>query len=101
MDHRTAAGSLLTLDEVRHRLATVGAELVRLERDATVFARAFHIRVAQAVYETLLEEEAHLAALPTLNLDDALEIAVVTTTFEGQPWSAGGPTRRREILEGP
>lgn len=40
-------GSLFTLDEVRHRLAGLRAELERLELDPQVFARAFHTQVAR------------------------------------------------------
>ncbi len=101
MDIRMAAGPLLALHEVRQRLAALRAELNRLERDRTVFARAFHTQVAQAVYAALLVEEARLAALPLLDLtfDDSPEITLSSTALDVQPWSASGGARRREILD--
>jgi hypothetical protein len=101
MDVRTPVSPLLTLDEVRQRLVALRAELNRLERDQTVFARAFHSHVAQTVYAALIEDEARLSALPTLDLtlDDSPETTLSSTVFDVQPWSASGPARRREILD--
>jgi hypothetical protein len=89
-------GSLQTLAEVQQRLAALRVELQRLERDQAVFARAFHTYVAQAVYDTLVEDEARLAAEPTLELTwcDPPGRSVRSTDLDGRsnPAScAGGP----------
>jgi hypothetical protein len=101
MDVRTPISPLLTLDEVRQRLAALRVELNRLARDQTVFARAFHTQVAQTVYAALIEDEARLAEVETLDLalEDSPEITLSSPVCEGQPWSASGPARRCEILE--
>jgi len=107
MDSRTPAGSLLTLDEVRRRLAVLKAELTRLERDRDVFARAFHTQVAQIVYDALVEDEVRLCALPSLDL--TLDVAPVEVgapamtlspnAFGGERWSNSGRAERYEILD--
>jgi len=99
MDIRTPTSPLLTLDEVRQRLAALTVELNRLERDQTVFARAFHTQVAQTVYAALVEDEARLATVATLDLavDDSPEITL--SVIDVQQWSASGPAHRREILD--
>jgi hypothetical protein len=101
MDVRTPVGRLLTLDEIRQRLAALTAELKRLERDRTVFARAFHTHVAQAVYAALIEDEARLAALPSLELtlDEPAETTPSSSVVDEQSWSTSGPARRAEILD--
>ena len=101
MDVRMSVSPLLSAHEVRQRLAALMAELNRLERDQTVFARAFHTHVAQTVYAALIEDEARLAALPTLDLtlDDSPEITGSSTVVDVQSWSASGPACRREILD--
>jgi hypothetical protein len=58
------------LPAVRRRLVVLAAELARLERDPTVFARAFRTRAAQTAYEALLADLERLsAAAPTLELE--------------------------------
>jgi hypothetical protein len=101
MSDRTAIGSLLTLDEVRQRLAALRAELERLEHDQAVFARAFHTHVAETVYATLIEEEARLAALPTLDLTlgDAPGFTLTSTEFGVATYWPSGTSSRREILD--
>jgi hypothetical protein len=101
MDDRALACPLLSLDEVRQRLAALVAELNRLERDRTVFARAFHTYVAQTVHAALLEDEARLRTLPTLDLtvEDSTEIILSPTVFDPLPWTAAGSAPRLEILD--
>jgi hypothetical protein len=100
LDIRTPAGSLLTLAEVRQRLAALRAELNRLDRDPSVFARAFHTRVARAVLVALAEDEARLATLPPLDLaTDRIRGSISSIAFDVQSWSDSGPAGRREILD--
>lgn len=107
MDSRTPIGSLLTLDEVRGRLAALKAELTRLERDRDVFARAFHTQVAQTVYDALVEDEVRLCALPSLDLTldvapvmvDAPAMTLSRNIVGGQRWSNSGRSERYEILD--
>jgi hypothetical protein len=94
-------GSLQTLAEVQQRLAALRVELQRLERDEAVFARAFHTYVAQAVYDTLVEDEARLAAEPTLELTvcDLPAGAVRSIDLDSRSQPASGACGAWEILD--
>jgi hypothetical protein len=101
MDGRGLVGPLLTLDEVRQRLAALAAELKRLDHDQTMIARAFHIQVAQTVYDALLEDEVRLSALPTLDVTvgGSPKTTLSSTELDTLPWSATGPRGRFEVLD--
>jgi hypothetical protein len=101
MDIPAPGGPLLTLGEVRQRLAALRAELRQLDDDRRVFARAFHTRVARAVLVALAEDEARLAALPTpdLTFGDVAEGTQWSTPVEVELWSDSAPAGRREILD--
>ena len=101
MDGRGSVGSLLTVDEVRQRLVAMAAELNRLDRDQTMIARGFHTQVAQAVYAALLEDEARLSAVPTLDvtMEQPRDSTLSATAFDTPSWSAIRPARRFEILD--
>jgi len=100
MDVRTPATPLLTVWEVRRRLATLDAELTRLERDRDVVARAFHTHVARIAYAALLEAEARLGDLPTLDVTPEATVTFAPVLqVEAQPWIATTAARRREILD--
>jgi hypothetical protein len=57
------------LAAVQRRLGILAAELDRLDRDRTVFARAFRTLVAQAAYAALLDDAERLAAAMTFELE--------------------------------
>jgi hypothetical protein len=101
VESRPPACQLLTLAEVRQRLTAVRAELERLERDRSVFARAFHTQVAHAVHAALTEDETRLAALPPLELPlgDDPERSLRSTVLDVQPWSDLPPAGRCEVLD--
>jgi len=53
---------LLTSAFVQHRIRALAAELERLDRDPSIFARAFHTRATRTAYEALLAEARRTAA---------------------------------------
>ncbi len=57
------------LPAVRGRLDDLAAELRRLERDPTVFAKAFRTRVAELAYDALLAEAARLTSVTTIEME--------------------------------
>jgi hypothetical protein len=54
---------------VRRRMELMAEELTRLDRDKTIFARAFRTRVAQLAYDALLHDAERLAAVATLEME--------------------------------
>jgi hypothetical protein len=54
---------------IRRRLDVLASELVRLERDPTVFAKAFRTRAAQSAYDALLADATRLAAVATIEVE--------------------------------
>ncbi len=100
-DAGTPIDPLLTGDDVNQRLAALQAELDRLQGDPSVFARAFHTRVAQQARAALLDLQARLAELATLDLtpETSAQSACISTVFDDQPWSTHGTRGRREILD--
>jgi len=56
----------LALAFVQRRLDVLAAELDLLERDESIFARAFRYRAAQSAYEALLADASRLIASTTL-----------------------------------
>ncbi len=84
---RATAGlerDLMTLPAIRRRLDALTAELSRLERDRTVFARAFHTMVAQSAYAALVADQSRLSA----------------TAFAPQPVPAGAPRLGPDLVRG-
>jgi hypothetical protein len=63
-----AAYDPFALPAVHRRLALLAAELDRLDRDRTIFARAFRTRVAQIAYAALLEDAERLTAAMTFEV---------------------------------
>jgi hypothetical protein len=49
--------------KIQHRLATLAAEIQRLEDDSLVFAKAHRIHVAQSAYDAVLGEACRLAGV--------------------------------------
>jgi hypothetical protein len=61
-------GGLLSREAVQRRLAVLSEELVRLDEDRSVFARAFRTYVVQDAYRALLADASRLARVQTLDL---------------------------------
>ncbi len=51
---------VFALPLVRRRLDAIADELVRLEHDPDIFAKAFHTHVAEAAFQALLAEESRI-----------------------------------------
>lgn len=91
---------LLTLDEVRRRMAALDAELVRLARDPDVAARAFHTQVAELALTALRADEVRLLAIPILDVTPVPAVAFAPEVrAEDGAWVATTATRRWEILD--
>lgn len=60
---------LFSLAFVQRRIRSLADELDRLDRDRTIFARAFRTHVAQDAYRHLLDDASRLATARTLDLD--------------------------------
>ncbi len=81
-------GGLLSREAVQRRLAALSEELVRLDEDRSIFARAFRTYVVQDAYRALLADASRLAKVQTLDLGGV-------TVDEGTPAARG----RAEVLE--
>ncbi|MBI4942140.1 MAG: hypothetical protein HY830_15450 [Actinobacteria bacterium] len=81
-------GGLLSREAVQRRLAALSEELVRLDEDRSIFARAFRTYVVQDAYRALLADASRLAKVQTLDLGGV-------TVDEGAPAARG----RAEVLE--
>ena len=88
---------LLTMDEVRRRMASLSAEMTRLDRDPRIIARGFHSLVAQAAYAALLADEARLRELPPP--EDLTPDATTRVEIQFDDSNSAAGARKREILE--
>jgi hypothetical protein len=77
---------LFSLPFVRHRLDVLAAELEQLERDESIFARAFRYRVAQSAYAALLVDASRLANASLLAVGLSLEVG----SIEIEAWESRG-----------
>jgi hypothetical protein len=77
---------LFSLPFVRHRLDVLAAELEQLERDESIFARAFRYRVAQSAYAALLVDAARLANASLL----AVGLSLDAGSIQIEAWESRG-----------
>ena len=82
------------LSNVHHRMDVLAAELERLERDHSVFARAFRTHVAKSAYAALLADAARLAEVSRLAQASRAD---TTMTIEMELPSSSSPVR--EVLD--
>ena len=61
-------GGLLSREAVQRRLVVLSEELVRLDEDRSIFARAFRTYVVQDAYRALQTDASRLASVQTLDL---------------------------------
>jgi hypothetical protein len=85
---------IFTLPFVRRRMDVLADELERLERDPSVFARAFRTIVARAALEALSADASRLAAVASLDLDRHLDLDLDLDRDLDE-----ARTPRREVLE--
>ena len=77
---------LFSLSFVRQRLDVLAAELEQLERDESIFARAFRYRVAQSAYADLLVDASRLANASLLAVGLQLDVG----SIEMEVWESRG-----------
>lgn len=84
----TVEWGFFTRPFLRRRLDALAEELERLDRDPTIFAKAFHTMAARAAYEALLVDAARIPDEPPRHVGQVFDYELV------------GPSRsRREELD--